>query len=260
MPDLATMPNPDVTNQAPLAAVPQAGQAEPVSPQAEPQLQQPQPELQQPQPPSEEEWIRPLKPGETPQPGDVVTFAYSKHYANPLGTGEERKGKHDPQPLVLVIDWKTKYPDRLRGVNLHYLDYNKITQLIQMARQGTIQNYTSVKNVILVPQSGGRKPRAIGFRDYLMIWLVENSIQKINIENIQTQVNTIKTYGLRNIETLRKVIAKQNAMRPKQPTAMQMATPITPVAPVKAVVPAPAIPTGNMLNTQESAVPPMSNK
>src|ERR1017187_6075197 len=90
----------------------------PVAPNQNPSPEQPQAGYK-PKDPYVQTFFEPLKPGENAAPGDIVMFTYNKPLV--ISIDESQKYKiHDKQPMVLVLDRKTKNPNWLCGVNLHY--------------------------------------------------------------------------------------------------------------------------------------------
>ena len=147
--------------------------------QTNPSPQIPQPG-DKPENPYMQTAFEPARVGEI-GPGDIIFFTYNKQAT---AKRSEQFKIHDRQPLLLVLAGKGNYPDRIRGINLHYLTYFDMGSLIEMAHKRLLYQYDQVKS---------SRYRAIeAFRCYLWNWIIPGSVRKMNTEDIQMKINTIR--------------------------------------------------------------------
>lgn len=175
-----------------------------------------------------------------PKAGDVIFFTYTKRLYYEI---------HDRTPLVLVLNSAKQQGWQkgrcIRGVNLHYLTYSLMGQIIEMAHKGSAQNYEQIKTYQMCANS---------FRHYLWNWIAPGSIRKMSIIAVQAEVNTIKQYGKMNQEDLREVVRQQLEQKTKQPRATEITKPIAPIPTTPAI--GTVSPENNTLhNNMEPAVP-----
>lgn len=156
-----------------------------------------------------------------PKEGELIIFTYTKKLYYEI---------HDRMPLVLVLNSarnKGWQPGRcIRGINLHYLTYSLMGQIMEMVNRGTVQSYEQLKAYQMCADS---------FRHYLWNWIAPGSIKKMNLVAVQAEVNTIKQHGPMNQEDLRRLVQEQLEQKTKQPKAAQITKPIAPIPPTPAI-------------------------
>jgi hypothetical protein len=181
-----------------------------------------------------------------PQEGDLIIFTYTKRLYYEI---------HDRTPLVLILNsakaGKGYQPGRfIRGINLHYLTYGLMGQVIEMSHKGTAKSYEQLRAYQMCVNS---------FRHYLWNWIAPGSIKKMNIIAVQAEVNTIKQYGRMNQEDLRNLVKQQLEQKTTQPKAAQITKPMPATKPMPTIPTTPAIgasPEGFALdNNTEPAMP-----
>lgn len=170
-----------------------------------------------------------------PQPGDIIMFIYNK----PLAVYKGQQGIHDRSPLLLVLEWRrhTKQVG-INGINLHYLTYDAVGNIIQSANKGFIKNYDHIKSFNV------NNMWSEAFRSYLWPWINRGTMRKMNPEAIQADVNTIKQYGAHSIKTLEDIARRQIEQRTGQKTAAEITTqtqPPQPIGTIPGIAPTPGI-------------------
>ena len=181
-------------------------------------------------------FFTPLKPGESPSVGDIITFIYNKKLT--YMQGPTPGYIHDKKPLLLVLNWKNF--DRGKGINLHYLPKGDVTSLAEMVNRHAIYSYSQVKALNV------RWTKF--FRCYLYGWILPGTIWRMNPEAIQVEAAKVRETGLRNLETMHEMVKEQLNQKTKQPTAQQLSQPIKPTGSTPGTSTVPAIRTGS-LNT-----------
>ena len=211
---------------------------QPVAPETDPIANQSPPEQPQagykPTNPYAQTFFEEFKPGEKDTPGDIVMFVYNKPLIASPYEYQKKYKIHDKQPMVLVLDRKTKNPNWLCGINLHYFTYFDISHIIEMAHNRLLYHYDQIKTSNI--QWTER------FRTYIRGWIVPGSVRRLSFEVVQAEVNTIRQTGIRNLDTLRDLVNQNLQQRiNRQQTAQQMAGAIKPIGTTPGILPTPAI-------------------
>lgn len=134
-----------------------------------------------------------VKMNQTIQKGTLIAFNYTFNKPN-----------HDPYPLVLVTDRdylvKTKNRIDLRGVNLHYLSFNEIRNLLQSNCNNTNFTYDSLKQKQYIPLISA-------FRQYK-----KSGIRQIKVLDCAFLLNvlaSVRSINPSEVEAIRKSVREQ---------------------------------------------------
>lgn len=186
---MATVP---VVPNAPTAPVSGVNQTQPTTP-----VQPNQINSQQKQP--QQVFKRIYYP--TVKSGSLVSFQYTFY-------------KHDPNPLVLCTG---KWADgKVAGVNLHYLTYNYIKNLINQFC-GKQFNYQSIKADKFIKKS---------FRSYRKEGV--RNIKLMDCAYLNQMLNNIRTYNPTEVEAMRQYIRKQINQKMGTNVSEMTGNPVTP--------------------------------
>jgi hypothetical protein len=116
--------------------------------------------------------------------------------------------KHDPYPLVLVTDFI--YGQRLRGINLHYLTFPFIKDLLRLSYNNASFSYGNVKPMQYIVSA---------FRVYK--WQGIKQIKVLDKDFLLTVMGTVRSFDPNQIKAIRESVQEQikRAVNPKaQPT------------------------------------------
>ena len=113
--------------------------------------------------------------------GDLITFSYSNW-------------KNDPSPLVIVAD--TIFGNRVRGVNLHYLTFPYIKNILRSNTVGF--SYRNIK---------GDKYIVDAFRTYK--WSGIGMVKKLDTKFLLTVMATARSFDPNQIAAIRKTVEEQ---------------------------------------------------
>lgn len=164
-----------------------------------------------------------------PKPGNLVTFFYAKRVGVEI---------HDPKPYVIITDWNP--PTRIRGINLHYMTYNSMEDLLGSLFEGKIgPSYRYIKT---------NKFWTDAFRSYSFAFI--KNLKKMNPEYVQEMINRIKGYDPNQEAAMREEVQRQLREGVNQPTAEEMTGTVPPtgtvlptraIPPVGGIAPIPAV-------------------
>lgn len=105
------------------------------------------------------------------------------------------KPGHDPVPLVIVTDiWK----DYIRGVNLHYLTFPYIKNLLQQYSNNTGFSYSNIK---------GQEYIVSAFRQYKRAGI--RGIQKLDSDFLLNVLASVRSMDPTEVEAIRRSIREQ---------------------------------------------------
>ncbi len=134
-----------------------------------------------------------IKMNQIVQKGTLITFNYTFHKPN-----------HDPYPLVLVTDRdflvRSKNRIDLRGVNLHYLGFNEIRNLLQSNCNNVNFSYDSLKQKQYIPLINA-------FRQYK-----KNGMRQIKVLDCAFLLNvlaSVRSISPSEVEAIRKSVREQ---------------------------------------------------
>lgn len=100
---------------------------------------------------------------------------------------------HDPYPLIIVCDI---WADRMRGVNLHYLTFPYIKNLLQAHCEDRTMSYSYIKSDKFMRDA---------FRTYIRRGV--SRVKKLDCEILLTVLGTVRsTFGTNEIENMRNYI------------------------------------------------------
>lgn len=119
--------------------------------------------------------------------GGLITFKYNYWH-------------HDPYPLVIVTDISPG--NRIRGVNIHYLTFNYVRNLLKANGENPAFSYQSIK---------GDNYLVAAFRTYK--WNGISQIKKMDSQFILTVMSMVRTFDPIEVENIRKVIQEQLRMQ-----------------------------------------------
>lgn len=114
--------------------------------------------------------------------------------------------RHDPRPLVIVTDYNMS--GKMRGINLHYLTYSYIRNILNIA--SVSQNgfsYNNIKNNSYIVNS---------FRSYK--WSGISQIKKFDINFINQMINNVRNFDPNQIQSIRQSV-NQQLQQPYVPSA-----------------------------------------
>jgi hypothetical protein len=105
--------------------------------------------------------------------------------------------KNDPRPLVIVTDYNIQ--GKMRGVNLHYLTYPYIRNILNIASVSQIGfSYNNIKNDSYISNS---------FRSYK--WSGISQIKKFDIQFINQMINNVRSFDPNQIQSIRQSVNQQ---------------------------------------------------
>lgn len=116
--------------------------------------------------------------------GDLISFNYIFH-----------KAGHDPYPNVIITDVSSFY---IRGLNIHYLTFPYIKNLLQANCNNASFSYKVIKNSSYLV-SAFRQYKKIGMR----------SIKKLDCDFLLNLMGTIRAVTPNEVEAIRKSINEQ---------------------------------------------------
>jgi hypothetical protein len=116
--------------------------------------------------------------------GDLVSFNYIFH-----------KAGHDPNPNVIITDTSSFYA---RGINIHYLTFPYIKNLLQANCNNKIFSYKTIKNESMLVSS---------FRQYKKNGI--RNLKKLDCEYILNLMGSIRYVTPNEVEAIRKTINDQ---------------------------------------------------
>lgn len=122
--------------------------------------------------------------------GSLITFNYLFH-----------KPGHDPQPLVMVTDVLPQY---VRGINLHYLTFPVIKNLIYPAPGRSVCDspeftYEYIKKQSYIIRKAFRQYKRNGV----------DSLRKLNCDFIVTAMSITRSFDPNEIEAIRRSVREQ---------------------------------------------------
>jgi len=115
--------------------------------------------------------------------GSLITFNYS-FWA------------HDPYPMVIVSDVISG--NKIRGINLHYLTFNYVSNLLKTASGNPAFSYSFIKNDTYI---------ASAFRSYK--WQGIRNIRKLDSNFILSIMGMVRSFDINEIEAIRKSVQQQ---------------------------------------------------
>lgn len=121
--------------------------------------------------------------------GSLVSFSYPRSWA--MVPNEI----HDPYPLLIITD---VWPGFIRGVNLHYLTFPYIKNILQTNCNNTNYSYYSVK---------GDKYIANAFRMYYRQGM--SKIKKMDCEFLLKMLSLVRSWSESEIDRVKDEIRKQ---------------------------------------------------
>ncbi len=137
----------------------------------------------------------------TVRPGSLLSFQYTFY-------------KHDPYPLVLSTG---KWADgKIAGINLHYLTFNYMKNLINQFC-GKNFNYQSIKNDKFIRKS---------FRSYQREGV--RNIKLMDCQYLNQLLGNIRTYNPTEVEAMRQYIRKQLNQQIGTKASDMTGNPVTP--------------------------------
>lgn len=122
--------------------------------------------------------------GTSTSPGDLISFNYLFH-----------KVGHDPSPNVIITDVSSFY---IRGINIHYLTFPYIKNLLQANCKNKSFNYKTIKNDSMLVSS---------FRQYKKNGI--RNLKKLDCDYILNLIGSIRAITPNEIESIRKTINDQ---------------------------------------------------
>jgi hypothetical protein len=154
--------------------------------------------------------------------GTLVTFSYQFF-------------KNDPTPLLLITDIVPGV--RVRGLNVHYLTFPAIKQLLR-STGGRPVSYQQIKGDQFIVNS---------FREFK--WAGIRQIKKLDVNFLLTVMATARGMDPNQIDAIRQSVREQ-LMKPTNPAANQMTgTQVATPVPVQRVQTAPVTPTAPTAST-----------
>lgn len=127
------------------------------------------------------------------QRGELIVFHYNFF-------------KHDPRPHIIVTD--VNPGNRIRGVNLHYITFHDIKQLLQMSCG---VNSFSYKNIV------GQNVFTNAFRSYK--WAGIKGIKKMDCDFVRSIMNLVRNFDPAEIEIVRRLVREQLQRQVNQKTS-----------------------------------------
>lgn len=116
--------------------------------------------------------------------------------------------KHDPSPLIVVTD---VFPDRIRGVNLHYLTFNYVKSLLSHYCGKGHFNYKFIMHDPYIVNA---------FRTYKKAGL--RKVQMLDCDIINQELKVRRSFNPQEIKEIRKQI-RQQLRRRVNPNAAELA-------------------------------------
>lgn len=116
--------------------------------------------------------------------GSLVNFQYVFH-----------KPGHDPSPLVLITDI---WPNYIRGVNLHYLTFPYIKNLLQSNKDNRMFSYANIK---------GNQYITSAFRQYKRPGI--RGIQKLDTSFLTNVLSRVRAIDPREVDAIRRSVRQQ---------------------------------------------------
>lgn len=103
---------------------------------------------------------------------------------------------HDPYPMIIVSD--VMQGNKIRGVNLHYLTFNYINNLLKIAAGNPAFSYSAIKNDTYITSA---------FRSYK--WQGIRNIKKLDSNFILSIMGMVRSFDINEIEAIRRSIQEQ---------------------------------------------------
>lgn len=104
--------------------------------------------------------------------------------------------KHDPKPLIIVAEIIPGF--RIRGINLHYLTFNYIKNLIQMGTNNPNFSYGNVRSDKYITSA---------FRTYK--WQGIRQVKKLDSQTLLRMIGAVRSFNPNEIEMMRQTIQNQ---------------------------------------------------
>jgi len=124
------------------------------------------------------------QPNNTVRRGAIVLFTY-------------QNWMHDPSPMILVTD--VQPGNRLRGVNLHYLTFPIIKQLLNTAKVSL--GGISYRNIT------GQQYIVAAFRSYK--WQSIRQLKVLDINYVLNALGTVRSFDPAEVEKMRRAVQEQ---------------------------------------------------
>jgi len=115
--------------------------------------------------------------------GSLITFQY-------------RYWKNDPFPLVIVTDMTAG--QRLRGVNLHYLTFNYIQNMLSRFCENTGFSYANIRGDNYITGA---------FRSYR--WAGIQQVKKLDCSFLNSVISTVRSFDPTQIRAIRDSVQQQ---------------------------------------------------
>lgn len=113
--------------------------------------------------------------------------------------------KHDPYPLVILTDYMPG--NRVRGVNLNYLTFNYVKNILNMYGENKGFSYGSIKYDRYIVGA---------FRSYK--WNGIRQVRKLDSKYLLNLVSTVRSFDKNNLEAIKETIQDQ-LNKPTNPKA-----------------------------------------
>jgi len=148
------------------------------------------------------------RPNNTVKRGAIVLFTY-------------QNWMHDPSPMILVTD--VQPGNRIRGVNLHYLTFPVIKQLLNNAKMSL--GGISYRNIT------GQQYIVAAFRSYK--WQSIRQLKVLDINYVLNALGTVRSFDPAEVEKMRRAVQEQlkRIVNPREESPDQEAQGINTAAP-----------------------------
>jgi hypothetical protein len=117
---------------------------------------------------------------------------------------------HDPYPLVIISD--VLPGNRIRGINLHYLTFNYISNLLKLG-SNPMFSYASIKADSYITSA---------FRSYK--WQGIRTVKKLDSNFVLSAMGMVRSFDVAEIENIRRSLQEQITQQ-TNPTADQYIQP-----------------------------------
>jgi hypothetical protein len=128
--------------------------------------------------------------------------------------------KHDPYPLVVITDI---FPNHIRGVNLHYLTFNYVKQILRQHCDNNMFSYLTIRGDQFLVNS---------FRTYKRLGIKQP--KRLDCQFILNVLATVRSFDPAEVEHMRHFVREQlqRQMTPRaEPTGERYMGMIQPPAP-----------------------------
>ena len=103
--------------------------------------------------------------------------------------------KHDPYPLIVITDI---FPNHIRGVNLHYLTFNYVKQILQLHCDNNVFSYFAIR---------GDQFLVNAFRTYKRLGIKQP--KRLDCEFISNVLATVRSFDPAEVEHMRHFVREQ---------------------------------------------------